>query len=251
MLCRLKHALRTDNIHLKYQPVYSINTKEVLGFEALLRWRDPHFGRVCPETLVTLAASNGLMNTVSVYVIKKALTQMAGLIKKHGIFLSLNLSPADLISASFKNVLMTELRQHHLAPSSILLEITEVPCSDIDALKAGALSLAQEGFRLALDDFGKGCSDIPRLRALPVSEVKIDRALTRALCASRNLHSPVWETCNALYRMPYQLIFEGVETQAQLSTLAERFPRSWVQGWYFSKAVAIDDVQLLLDAPVT
>lgn len=250
MLCRLKHALHTDNIHLKYQPIYATSTRQIVGFEALLRWRDPHFGRVCPETLVTLAAKNGLMNTVSVYVIKKALAQMSELIKEHGVFLSLNLNPTDLISASFKNVFVAELAQRRLSPSSVMLEITEVPCRDLHALKKGARSLVDEGFRLALDDFGKGCSDVARLKELPVSEVKIDRALTRELCASGNSSTTVLETCNALYRMPYLLIFEGVESQQQLDYICERFPRSRVQGWYFSRAVSIDDVRMLLSETV-
>lgn len=244
MLFRLKHALLTGNIHLKYQPIYSPITNKIVGFEALLRWRDPLFGRVCPETLVSLAANNGLMNTVSVYVLKKALAEMYELIKAHRFFLSLNLHPTDLISASFKNQLLSELAGYQLLPSSVMLEITEVPCKDLNALSDGALTLAEMGFRLALDDFGKGCSDVARLMKLPVSEVKIDRAVTQHLCASKSMSA--LKICDSLYQRPYQLIFEGVETPAQEAYLTERYPRALLQGWYFSKAVSIDGVQALL-----
>jgi sensor c-di-GMP phosphodiesterase-like protein len=83
MLCRLKHALLASNINLHYQPVYSACTKKIVGFEALLRWRDSRFGRVCPETLIGLAVENGLMSTVSLYVIKKAIAEMATLLSRH------------------------------------------------------------------------------------------------------------------------------------------------------------------------
>lgn len=244
MLCRLKHALRSDNIHLKYQPIYSILTKEIVGFEALLRWRDPHFGRVCPETVVALAVKNGLMHSVSACVIKRAISEMGEIIKSHELFLSLNLNPADLISDSFKNLLVIELADKQVSPSSIMLEITEVPCNDLMALNKGAVALAEKGFRLALDDFGKGCSDVARLRSLPISEVKIDRAMTHRLFATDNTDAQVM--CDSLYQAPYSLIFEGVETQTQLAWLAKRFPRARVQGWYFSKAVSIDGVRALL-----
>jgi sensor c-di-GMP phosphodiesterase-like protein len=244
MLCRLNHALHTDDINLKYQPVYSILTEKIVGFETLLRWRDPYFGHVCPETVVALATKNRLMHSVSAYVIKKAISEMREIIKAHTLFLSLNLNPADLISVSFKNLLITELAQQQLSPSSIMLEITEVPCNDLMALNKGAVTLAEKGFRLALDDFGKGCSDVERLRSLPVSEVKIDRAMTHHLFATDNTDARVM--CDSLYQAPYPLIFEGVETQTQLAWLAKRFPRARVQGWYFSKAVSIDGVRALL-----
>lgn len=252
MLGRLKHALLSENIHLKYQPVYSLSHEEVVGFEALLRWRDPHYGSVCPETLVTLAAQHGLMNTVSVYVIKKALSQMVHLIKAHHLFLSFNLHPTDFLSHSFKDFLYSALARHQLTASDLMLEITEVPCHDLSALNQNAQLLAEKGFRLALDDFGKGCSDSERLRALPVTDVKIDRLLTHALCEGLgNGHgSDAQKHCDSLYRFPYPLIFEGVETQAQLTCLRERFPRARVQGWYFSKAVPIEGVRRLLGESV-
>lgn len=246
MLCRLKHALLTDNVNLKYQPVYSTFSQKIVGFEALLRWHDPHLGRICPEKLVKLASSNGLMDTVSVYVIKKAMAQMADVMKHYHLFLSLNVDPGDLIADSFKKILLLELVRYQLAPSSVLLEITEVPCHQPESLASNAMLLAQRGFKIALDDFGKGCSGFDRLLALPVSDVKIDRALTHALCTRDARQQQALGMCSRLYQLPYRLIFEGVETEQQYAFLQTHFPHALMQGWYFSKPVSIEDVHRLM-----
>lgn len=246
MLCRLKHALLADNINLKYQPIYSATTKKILGFEALLRWRDSRFGLVCPETLIGLAVENGLMSTVSLYVIRKAIAEMAALLSHSNLLLSLNITPADLNSSSFKKALLSEIEYHHLAASSIMLEITEVSCNDTQALSNNAALFRQHGFHLALDDFGKGCSNHDRLLSLPVSEVKIDKALTQALCVHDIRGEKTLNMCKALYQRPYRLIFEGIEFEEQLACITRHFPRASVQGWYFSKAVSMDGVRALL-----
>lgn len=247
MLYRLKHALLADNINLKYQPIYSATTKKIVGFEALLRWRDSRFGRVCPETLIGLAVENGLMSTVSLYVIKKAIAEMATLLSRHTLLLNLNITPGDLNSASFKKTLLNELECHQLDASSIVLEITEVSCNDTQALSSNAAQFREQGFHLALDDFGKGCSNDDRLLSLPVSEVKIDKTLTQALCINDIRGEKTLNMCKALYQRPYRLIFEGIEFEDQLACIARQFPRASVQGWYFSKAVSIDGVRALLD----
>lgn len=246
MLCRLKHALLADNINLKYQPIYSATTKKILGFEALLRWRDSRFGRVCPETLLGLAVENGLMSTVSLYVIKKAIAEMATLLSRHNLLLNLNITPGDLNSASFKKTLLNELAHHQLNASSIVLEITEVTCNDTRALSSNAALFRQHGFHLALDDFGKGCSNHDRLLSLPVSEVKIDKTLTQALCVNDVRGEKTLNMCKALYQRPYKLIFEGIEFEEQMACITRHFPRASVQGWYFSKAVSMDGVRALL-----
>ncbi|HAT2203397.1 TPA: EAL domain-containing protein [Kluyvera intermedia] len=83
MLCRLKHDLLASNISLHFQPVYSAATQKIVGFEALLRWSDSRFGHVCPETPIGLAVVNGLMSTVSLYVIKRVIAEMAPLLSRH------------------------------------------------------------------------------------------------------------------------------------------------------------------------
>jgi len=246
MLCRLKHALLTNNVNLKYQPIYSTFSEKIVGFEALLRWRDPHFGLVCPEKLVKLASSNGLMDTVSVYVIKKAISQMADVMKHHHLFLSLNVDPGDLISDSFKKILLLELARHQLSPSSVMLEITEVPCHHLNSLAKNAMLLAKRGFKIALDDFGKGCSGFDRLLALPVSDVKIDRALTHAFFTRDARQQQTLGMCSRLYQLPYRLIFEGIETEQQYAFLQAHFPHALMQGWYFAKPVSIEDVHRLM-----
>lgn len=247
MLCRLKHALLANNINLYYQPIYSACTKKIVGFEALLRWRDARFGRVCPETLIGLAVENGLMSTVSLYVIKKAIAEMATLLARHGLLLNLNITPGDLNSISFKNTLLNELARHQLNASSIVLEITEVSCNDTQALMTNATQFRQHGFHLALDDFGKGCSNHERLLSLLVTDVKIDKSLTQALCAKTLHGEKTLRMCRALYERPYRLIFEGIEFAEQLACITREFPGARAQGWYFSKALPIEGVRALLN----
>lgn len=247
MLCRLKHALLSSNISLHYQPVYSAAAKKIVGFEALLRWRDSRFGRVCPETLIGLAVENGLMSTVSLYVIKKAIAEMAPLLSRHDLLLNLNITPGDLNSVSFKKTLLNELARHQLNASSIVLEITEVSCNDTQALIGNAAQFRQHGFHLALDDFGKGCSNHERLLSLSVTDVKIDKSLTQALCVNDVRGVKTRNMCRALYERPYRLIFEGVECADQMACITRWFPCARAQGWYFSKALPIESVRALLN----
>ena len=247
MLCRLKHALLANNINLHYQPIYSALTKKVVGFEALLRWRDSQFGRVCPETVIGLAVENGLMSTVSLYIIKKAIAEMATLLSRHSLLLNLNITPGDLNSDSFKKTLLNELARHQLDASSIVLEITEVSCNDTRALIDNAVQFRQHGFHLALDDFGKGCSNHERLLRLPVTDVKIDKSLTQALCVNDVRGVSILNMCRGLYEKPYRLIFEGVEFAEHLACIARWFPHARAQGWYFSKALPIEGVRALLN----
>jgi sensor c-di-GMP phosphodiesterase-like protein len=249
MLSRLKQALLTDNILLKYQPIYASTCNKIIGFETLLRWRDPHFGRICPERLVQLAAENGLMNALSVYVVRKALSEIAVLVNQHSLLLSINISPNDLLSSSFNSLLFKEITAFKISPASIMLEITEVPCKYPDKIIKKAEQLAAEGFRLALDDFGKGCSNIDRLLSLPISDVKIDRALTHALMESGTTSDKVRKCCENLYQQAWRLIFEGVETAAHSHFLHVHFPHALQQGWYFSKAVPMSGVRALLGEP--
>ena len=241
MLFRFKQALNDGKLFLEYQPVYASATGNIVGVEALLRWRDARFGNVCPETFIALAVANDLIESVSLFVLKKAVSEMAAWVKQHALYLSVNILPADLASTRFRSKLLALLEQYELPPAAIMLEIVEAEYQDLIALRQNVDAFRKLGFRIALDDFGKGCSNFERLLGVPVSDLKIDKCLTDILLSSgRNLGGII----DCLYQLPMRLVFEGIENQQQAALVEERYPSSSMQGWYFSRALPMERIAM-------
>lgn len=243
MLFRFKQALNDGKLILEYQPVYASATGNIVGVEALLRWRDVRFGNVSPETFIALAVANDLIESVSLFVLQKAVSEMAAWVKQHALYLSVNILPADLASARFRSKLLALLEHYELPPAAIMLEVVEVECQDLIALRQNVDAFRTLGFRIALDDFGKGCSNFERLLGVPVSDLKIDKCLTDNLFTPRrNLKGII----DCLYQLPVQLIFEGVEQPEQAQFIRKHYPNASMQGWYFSRALPPDAIAELV-----
>lgn len=240
----LQNALRDGEFTLYYQTVVDLRSREVVGVEALVRWRHPVDGVLAPADFIPLAEESGLINELTRAIVRLAVEQSA-LWSAQGfrIPIAVNLSALDLDDDAFPDRLAALCREHRVDPELIRLELTETATTrNATGLKAGLSRLRLKGHRLAIDDFGVGYSSLLQLRSLPFSELKIDRSFVADILRSEDA-AIIVEAILALagaFRM--EVVAEGIETEAQLAALIERGAVRG-QGYLFSRPAPAAEVQ--------
>ena len=248
---RLRHAADGPLLSVYFQPIIEHPGTRVQGFEALLRWNDPDTD-ITPAEFVPIAEESGLIVPIGAFVLDEACRQAAywrsNIPGAGQLYVSVNISPRQLLAADIVDTVAETLERHGLPPSALWLEITETVMTEDTKTTAAALSgLRMLGVRLAMDDFGTGYSSLSGLQFIPVSRLKIDRKFVSGLgvrAADDNL-----VRCIAAVAESFDLdvVAEGVETTAQLDLLAE-YGCTQVQGFLYSPAIPADDVPALLHA---
>ncbi len=239
---RLREAVRMKKLDIVYQPIYKLCTRNIIGVEALLRWRDDKLGPIGPDVFIPIAEKHNFIGDITLYVLKKTVHEFVEHAKKNNIFLSININSSDLLSTRFKNELFSLIRKHHIPHGIIMLEITERQSANLGALQECIKLYKDEGVMFALDDFGTGYSNLNWLSKLSVDEIKIDKSLTDSI-GTESINKKILPGLVEMFKnLSEQIVFEGVETQSQIDFLAQKLPCCAVQGWYFSKAVSLPDM---------
>ncbi|PSN14830.1 diguanylate phosphodiesterase [filamentous cyanobacterium CCT1] len=234
----LHQAVEQQHIDLAYQPIVAVDkhqdSGQIIGFEALARWRHSQRGAISPEVFIPLAEKAGLIHSLGLFLLERACqqlhrwqTQFPGLLP---LSVSVNLSAVQLLQPQLVDRIRDILQQNHISPSSLKLEVTESALIENKALALATLAqLRQLGIQLYIDDFGTGYSSLGRLQDLPFDTLKIDRSFTR----NKN-----WAMSEAILmlaeRLQLDVIVEGVETLEDLICLKELGYQK-MQGYYFSK----------------
>jgi diguanylate cyclase (GGDEF)-like protein len=217
----LRHALDNDELRMAYQPFFCLHKHEVLGFEALLRWRSAELGDVAPDEFIPIAEQAGLMPRIGAWVLDQACEQIAELRSAHpelDLEVAVNLSARQVLDPELPMVVRRALREHDLPASALALEITEA-----DLIEDGALgtlaSLRELGVRLMLDDFGTGFSSLSYLKRFPVDALKIDRSFVQGLGRGSDDRAIVAAIMGVATALDLEVIAEGVETPEQAAEL--------------------------------
>ncbi len=231
----LRGALEQGEFELYYQPQVDLSRNQIVGMEALLRWKHPTHGFINPAVFIPLAEELGLIGEISRWVLEQACRQLA-LWRHDGhreLRMSINLSSHDFDSKSIVGIVTDCVTRHKLPPALIELEITESMMMRDDAgVAAKVRQLRGAGFGVAIDDFGTGYSSLAYLQKFPVSTLKIDRSFIRDLEGPQT--SPIVSAIVAIARgFGLQLIAEGVEQSAQAETL-RTLGCDVMQGYYFA-----------------
>ena len=168
---RLRRALRGDELHLHYQPIFSVGTGELVALEALLRWEDPRHGTISPAQFIPLAEESGLIDALGEWVLDAVCAQQvewaARGLRPH---ISFNVSPSQLRRGDFVARVRDRIAVPGVDPSRLTVELSESSTLEDPALAEGIVrELHALGLRIALDDFGTGYSSLSRLAELPVS----------------------------------------------------------------------------------
>ncbi|WP_161882828.1 putative bifunctional diguanylate cyclase/phosphodiesterase [Deinococcus alpinitundrae] len=181
---QLRGALERGEFALHFQPLVSLDTGDVEGFEALLRWYSPVLGQVSPATFIPVAESREMMGGIGRWVLRAALKEArswrAGALPNCHV--AVNVSAAQLDAPDFVADVMAALQDCALMPSALTLELTEsAVLANVDSARGKMMQLKALGVRIALDDFGMGFSSLGQLRHLPVDVLKIDRVFVKEL----------------------------------------------------------------------
>jgi diguanylate cyclase (GGDEF)-like protein len=211
----IREALTRDEFTLYYQPFFDIARREVVGFEALLRWKHPSRGIVSPGEFIGVAEETGLIVPLGEWVIQQACREAAHLPGTSRV--AINVSPAQFRSPSFVQFVVTALAESGLSPARLELEITEtLLMHSNDAVLKALHDLRSLGIRIALDDFGTGYSSLGYVRSFPFDKIKIDRSFVDELGKSPDCAAIVRAIVSLGAGLGIPTTAEGVETAAQL-----------------------------------
>ncbi len=241
----LREALERNEIFVHYQPQIDVESGEVFGVEALVRWRHPRRGVVSPAAFIPVAEETGVINAVGEWVLRTACADAARWIAAgaSNLRLAVNVSSRQLGHKGFASVVSRALRESGLEPERLELEITESSVMRERGVTLAALLVARKlGVRVAIDDFGTGYSSLTALKRLPVDVIKIDRSFVRGV-VSEAADATI---TRALVRMGQglglEVIAEGVETEAQRDTL-RGFGCRLMQGYLFDRPMEAAELE--------
>ena len=246
----LRTALARGEIVAHYEPLVSLETGEIVGVEALARWRHPRRGLLDPAAFLPVAEDSGLIVQVDEAVLQRALTDATAwrrvLGPERGLLLSVNVSSRNLLSGDLVDAVRDALAAHDWAADELAIELTEgVLLHDDEALQRTLADLRELGVSIVVDDFGTGFSSLGYLHRFPVDTVKIDRSFVERLGARGSEAALVAAVVGMADALGLQTIGEGVETAAQRDALAELGCRL-AQGFLFSPPVGPGELQELL-----
>ncbi|MBL4942041.1 MAG: cache domain-containing protein [Colwellia sp.] len=240
----LRLALAEKELTVHYQPQISVETGEILGVEALIRWQNKILGFVSPAEFIQVAENIGIISDIGAFVIERALRDIMqfNLKNAYDLHLSINISPKQLMEPFFAESVVNMINKVAFKPNLITLEITEnVLISDLSKVQPVLQHLRDQGFKLSLDDFGTGYSSLSYLSNLPMNEIKIDRSFIDKFLTNAQSESLV-KTIIAIGQFCHlTVVAEGVETKEQYERLV-LYHCDLIQGYYFDKALTINDL---------
>lgn len=246
----LRDALRNEELVVYYQPRVDIETQEIIGMEALVRWIHPQFGLVSPGQFIPLAEETGLIVPIGEWILRESCRQNArwramGL--PH-IRVSVNLSPVQFGKPDLHEDVFRALDDAGLDADGLELEVTESLLMNDPAETAAILGrLRSRGIHISIDDFGTGYSSLSYLKRFPINALKIDRSFVTDVTSNPDDAAIATAIILMGHSLKLSVVAEGVETENQLAFL-KVLQCNEVQGYLFSPPVPADRAQTLLEA---
>jgi EAL domain-containing protein (putative c-di-GMP-specific phosphodiesterase class I) len=244
----LRRALERDQFVLRYQPRVNLVTRQIVGAEALLRWRIPQRGTVAPMRFIGLAEETGLIVPIGKWVLQTACAQNkawqdAGL---PPIVVSVNVSPRQFRQESLVQTVAQVLQSTGLEPRYLELELTEsMVMHDAPQLVAMLDELKELGVKMAVDDFGTGYSSLSYLKRFPVDRLKVDRSFVEHMTTEADDATIVRAIIALGHNLGLKVVAEGVETAQQARAL-RAYQCDEAQGFLFARPVSARDLPRLI-----
>jgi diguanylate cyclase (GGDEF)-like protein/PAS domain S-box-containing protein len=249
MLNVARLAVRDDLILPFYQPKVCLKTRKVVGFEALLRWRDHLRGVQGPETITSAFDDLGLAIAMSDRMLDCIAGDMRAWLDRgiDPVRVAINLSPAEFRHDGLAQRIMKPFARQKVSFDRIELEITETVLlgRDTERLEDTLATFHRHGFRIALDDFGTGYASLTHLKTFPVDVIKVDQSFVSNLRAGSDDAAIVDAVISLAHRLNMEVVAEGVERDEQADYLAAR-GCDYAQGYLFGRAISADEVALMM-----
>lgn len=227
-----------DGFYVEYQPVVHAQTGEIVGAEALVRWKKEPYGIVPPGMFIDWLESNPCMYDLGNFVLKQALTDAVEFRKSNpDFFINVNMSAKQLERKTFCGVVMALLKETGFPAGQLCLELTERCRSmPVSVMEEKLLYLKQHGVRLAMDDYGTGSASSSVLLQTPMDEIKIDMSFIRGITDNQTKQALVRSMVDFANKADLKSCLEGVEDE-KLQNYLRSFGATWFQGYYYSRPV--------------
>ena len=237
-----------DGFYVEYQPVVHAQTGEIVGAEALVRWKKEPYGSVPPGMFIDWLESNPCMYDLGNFVLKQALTDAVEFRKSNpDFFINVNMSAKQLERKTFCGVVMALLKETGFPAGQLCLELTERCRSmPVSVMEEKLLYLKQHGVRLAMDDYGTGSASSSVLLQTPMDEIKIDMSFIRGITDNQTKQALVRSMVDFANKADLKSCLEGVEDE-KLQNYLRSFGATWFQGYYYSRPVQAAAMQKLLN----
>ncbi|HGE71710.1 TPA: EAL domain-containing protein [Candidatus Poribacteria bacterium] len=245
----LQQAIEKNQFLLNYQPIVLLETNEIMGFEALLRWKSPERGLVAPNEIISIAEETGLIIPIGRWVLLEACRQMNAWQTRLPIYSHLTISVNVSVKQFTLDLVQTIkqiLNETGLNPACLKLEITEsVIINNPETAEEIFSQLKKLNIKVQMDDFGTGHSSLSYLHQFPFDALKIDRSFVQSMCDNEWAMEIVKTIITMAHNMKMEVIAEGVETIEQLEEL-RKLKCDYYQGYWFSKPLGWKEAEALL-----
>jgi diguanylate cyclase (GGDEF)-like protein len=238
-LQELQYAIINREFFVEYQPVVSLDTGDMIGVEALVRWRHPEKGVILPGEFLPVAEASGLIVPIGEFVLEQACEDFRAWQEEdpRPLTLSVNVSAVQLATGDLVHAVKRCLNDYMIEPDRLQLEVTETAILDRSALVSARLNeLRDAGVKIVLDDFGRGYSSLSHLLDLAIDGVKVDRDFTRRVPDDRSAAAMLASLIGLTRELGLSLVVEGVELHRQVDWLRQ-FGNLAVQGFYFYESL--------------
>jgi len=244
----LVRAVEKDEFVLHYQPQIDLCSDEVIGVEALIRWRRSADSLVFPDAFISRVEGLGLIDRLGLLAQKRGLSELGQFVQpgRPPLALSVNVSATSLLDLTLPDTLASLALEHQIDPERITVEVTESGFfKDLSKVLDVLARLRLKRFQISIDDFGTGYAMMQQLRHIPATEIKIDQSFVRNMQVSQSDRIVVEKTVEIGHELGMKVVAEGVETIEQLRFL-RKIGCDVVQGYYFSKALEPAALQVWL-----
>lgn len=246
---KMSKAMASRNFQLYYQPQFNAKTKELRGFEALLRWYDSDLGWISPEQFIPLAEETHLVVPLGDWVMTTALATIKEWEMKFSFngIMSVNVSPVQFVQEDFIEKLFKKIEKSGIDKKHLEIEITEgVLIDNVEDTISKLNKIREQGVGLSLDDFGTGYSSLRYLQLLPLTTLKIDKSFVSNIAEKDGFEAKLTESIISLVsKMGLNTIAEGVENEEQLKMI-QKFNCRTIQGFLLGKPMPKEQCEKLL-----
>jgi diguanylate cyclase (GGDEF)-like protein len=246
----LKDGLERHEFQVFYQPIVSLASNQIVGFEALVRWQHPVLGMLPPLDFIPLAERTGFIVPLGNWILREACVRLKAwqdnLPQSTDLFMSVNLSSVQLKHPLLIEQIRETLRDSALEARSLVLELTEgLAMENPTAVKTLLMQLRAMGIRISIDDFGTGYSSLAYLRQFPVDTLKLDRSFVRGMETDKDTADIIGTLTTMAQQLDLHVVAEGVDNEEQVALLRSLHCES-AQGYLFARPLDVDTATDLL-----